>query len=169
MPANTVIQYPANYSQFQYQFSNIAVSLSTKPDTYFPFFTAISYSDTNDVAEARGISPYSMGSTLGEYKCSVSCDVQKLYVPQFLQLVASGSPNGNSLYDSIFDFTVQYQLTVPFGQQAPPVVTDSLKGCRLMGQGMDMSAGNGVLTTKFQIYCPLIVWGGYLPLAGLPQ
>lgn len=167
MAQNSVYQqYPNNYTGLQYQFSNIQLGIL---GTYFPFIVSLSYSDTNDVAEGRGISPYPMGTTLGEYKASGSIEVQKLYNEQFLALIAAQSPGGQSLYDAVFPITVQYQLRVPAGITPPPVVTDVLNGCRLTGQSQDMSSGNGVITTKFNIYVALVVWNGRLPLSGLPQ
>jgi hypothetical protein len=166
MAQNSVYQtYPQPFGALQYQYSNISVNISGQ---YFTFFNSVNYSDTNDVAEARGISPYPMGSTLGEYKASGSIEVQKLYWTQFTNLIKAASPQGNSLYDAIFDITVQYQLRVPQGQPQPAVMTDVLKGCRLTGQSMDMSAGNAVLSVKMNLYIALVVWDGILPISGLP-
>ena len=54
MAQNAVYQqYPANYAGKQYQFSNILLNVT---GTYFPFIVSLSYSDTNDVAEGRGVS-----------------------------------------------------------------------------------------------------------------
>lgn len=167
MPQNSVLQqYPSNYPGMQYQFSNIQIGLL---GTYFPFVMSLSYSDTNDIAEGRGVSPYPMGTTLGEYKAQGSIEVQKLYNEQFLNLIAAQSPAGNSIYDAIFDITVQYQLRVPQGLPQPPVTTDVLKACRLTGQSQDLSSGNGVLSVKYQVYVALITWGGRLPIADMPQ
>ena len=64
MAQNSVYQtYPQPFGALQYQYSNISVNISGR---YFTFFNSVNYSDTNDVAEARGISPYPMGSTLGK-------------------------------------------------------------------------------------------------------
>ena len=113
MAQNAVYQqYPANYAGLQYQFSNIQLGIL---GTYFPFIVSLSYSDTNDVAEGRGVSPYPMGTTLGEYKATGNIEVQKLYNEQFQALIAAQSPGGNSLYDAIFPITVQYQLRTPPG------------------------------------------------------
>lgn len=170
MAQNSVYQtYSNNQSALQFQFSNIALSLSSAPGTYFPFIVSISYSDTNDVSEGRGISPYPMGTTLGEYKASGSIEVQKLYNEQWIALIAAQSPSGNSIYDAVWDLNVQYQLRVPPGQPQPAVVTDTLHGCRLTGGSMDLSQGNGVLVTKYSLYVAYITWNGRLPLDGLPQ
>jgi hypothetical protein len=167
MAQNAVYQqYPSNYAGLQYQFSNIALGIL---GTYFPFIVSLSYSDTNDVAEGRGVSPYPMGTTLGEYKATGNIEVQKLYNEQFQALIAAQSPGGNSLYDAIFPITVQYQLRTPPGVPQAPVVTDTLNGCRLTGQGIDLSAGNGVLTVKYPLYIAIIFWNGRQPLAGLTQ
>ena len=167
MAQNAVYQqYPANYAGLQYQFSNIALGIL---GTYFPFIVSLSYSDTNDVAEGRGVSPYPMGTTLGEYKATGNIEVQKLYNEQFQALIAAQSPGGNSLYDAIFPITVQYQLRTPPGIPQAPVVTDTLNGCRLTGEGIDLSAGNGVLTVKYPLYIAVIFWNGRQPLAGLTQ
>jgi hypothetical protein len=170
MASNSVYQqYPSNLSSFQYQYSNLALSFASAPSQYFPYLTSVNYSDTNDVVEARGISPYPMGTTLGEYKASGSLEVQKLYLPDFLALVANGSPDKQSLYDSVFDVVAQYQLRPATGQTQPPVKTDILHGCRITGMSQDMSQGNAVLTVKVTLYIAYITWSDYLPLAGLPQ
>ena len=95
--------------------------------------------------------------------------LKKLYNEQFQALIAAQSPGGNSLYDAIFPITVQYQLRTPPGIPQAPVVTDTLNGCRLAGQGIDLSAGNGVLTVKYPLYIAVIFWNGRQPLAGLTQ
>ena len=118
MAQNAVYQqYPANYAGKQYQFSNILLNVA---GTYFPFITSVSYSDTNDVAEGRGVSPYPMGTTLGEYKATGNIEVQKAYNKDFQKIITSLSPNKKSLYDAIFAITVQYQLDL-----ASPVETGS--------------------------------------------
>lgn len=162
MAQNAVYQqYPANYTGLQYQFSNILLNVA---GTYFPFIVSLSYSDTNDVAEGRGVSPYPMGTTLGEYKATGNLEVQKAYNKDFQKIIASLSPNKKSLYDAIFPITVQYQLNL-----ASPVETDTLVGCRLTGQGQDLSAGNGVLTVKYPLYVAVIFWNGLTPLDGIGQ
>lgn len=169
MAANAVFQtYPANYASVQYQYSNVQISISSAPGVYFPFLTSVSYSDSMDVAEGEGMSPYPMGTTLGKYSANGSLEVQKAYSEQFLSIIAAGSPGGNSLYDNIFQLNVQYQIRVPTGQTPIPVVQDVLSGCRLKGQSQDLSAGNGVIVTRWDLYIALIVWNGRLPVAGLP-
>lgn len=167
MASNVVQQYPNNFAQFQYQFSNIALSLSTNPSIFFAFFTAVEYSDTLDVAEGMGISPYPMGTTLGSLKSNGSLEVMKLYDDQFQALIASASPSGKSLYDAVWSLNVQYQLRAPQGQPQPPVVTDVLNGVRLTGSGMTMSAGNAMLTKKYPLYVGYVNWNGYLPISGI--
>lgn len=169
MAANAVFQtYPANYASVQLQYSNVLISISSAPGVYFPFITSVSYSDSMDVAEGRGVSPYPMGTTLGAYTAQGSLEVQKAYSDQFLSIIAAGSPDGGSLYDNVFQLNVQYQIRVPVGQQQIPVMQDILSGCRLKGQSQDLSTGNGVVTTKWDMYVSLIQWNGRLPVAGLP-
>lgn len=165
MASNVVTQqYPNNYASNQFQYSNLALNIL---GVYFPWLTSVEYNDTCDVAEGRGISPYPMGTTLGEYKASGSVEVQLAYAEQFRKVIAGNSPDGTSLYDSVFDVTASYQHRAPLKTPALPTFTDTLKGCRLTGSGMTMSAGNGVLTVKFPLYIGLIVWNGYYPVAGL--
>ena len=169
MASNSVFQtYPANYASVQYQYSNVQISISSAPGVYFPFITSVSYQDSIDVAEGRGVSPYPQGTTLGEYSASGSIEIMKAYSEQFLAIIAAGSPDQNSLYDNIFQLNVQYQIRVPVGQTPIPVVQDVLSGCRLKGQSQDLSAGNSVITTKWDMYVALIQWNGRLPVAGLP-
>lgn len=170
MAQNSVYQtYPQPYGSMQYQYSNVQISLSSAPGVFFPFIVSVDYSDTNAVAEGRGVSPYPMGTTLGEYTATASIEVQKLYNEQFLAIVAKGSPSQNSIYDAIFDVSISYQLRTPPGINPVPVVQDVLRGCRITGQSQTLSAGNSVLTVKHSLYVALIVWNGRLPLAGLPQ
>lgn len=170
MASNSVYQtYPQPYGSMQYQYSNVQISLSSAPGVFFPFIVSVDYSDTCDVAEGRGVSPYPQGTTLGEYKASGSLEIQKLYNEQFLAIVAKNSPGGNSINDALFDITIAYQLRTPPGINPVPVVQDVLRGCRITGQSQTLSAGNSVLTVKHALYVALIVWNGRLPLAGLPQ
>lgn len=169
MAQNSVYQtYPQPYGSMQYQYSNVQISLSSAPGVFFPFIVSVDYSDTNEIAEGRGASPYRMGKTLGEYKASGSIEVQKLYNEQFLAIVAKNSPGGNSIYDAIFDITVAYQLRTPPNIPSVPVTQDVLRGCSLTGQAQTLSAGNAVLTVKHSLDVSLILWNGRLPLAGLP-
>ncbi len=170
MASNSVYQiYPANQSSVQFQYSNVQISISSAPGVYFPFIMSVSYQDSLEVAEGRGTSPYAMGTTLGQLTASGSIEVQKAYSQQFLDIIAAGSPDGNSLYDNIFQLNVQYSIRVPVGQTPIPVVQDVLVGCRLKGSSQDLSAGSAVISTKWDMYVAYVIWAGRLPIAGLPQ
>ena len=166
--ASQIVQsvYPPLYNGMQLSFCNLQLGIVGK---FFPFLTELEYSDTNEVVEGRGISPYNMGTTIGEYKASGSLTIQKLYEEEFDAIIASQSPDGKSLYDAIFDITAQYQLRVPPSQPQPAVQKDELKGCRITGKSDTMSTGNGVLVVKHSLHVGLIIRNGRLPIAGLPQ
>ena len=88
MASNSVYQqYPGNMSSFQYQYSNLALSFASAPTQYFPYLTSVNYSDTNDVVEARGISPYPMGTTTGNAKFTGSIGVQLSMREQFMKII----------------------------------------------------------------------------------
>lgn len=169
MANNAVTQYPQPFGATQLQFSNIAITFSSDPATYFPWVGSAEYSDTCEVAEGRGVSPFPIGRTLGEYKASGSIEIFKAYNEKFLENVSRGSPDGNSLYDSEFDVVIQYQLRPPLGQPAPAIITDVMKGCCITGQSLSLSAGNSVIMVKYTLYVSVIQWNGRYPLAGLPK
>lgn len=170
MASNAIFQtYQPNYPSIQYQFSNVNIALSLASGQFFPYIVGLKYSDTLDVAEARANSPYPQGHTTGEYKASCSFTVQTLYIPQLLEILASGSPNRNSIYDAPFDISVSYQIRQPAGLPASPTILDVVKSCVLTGMSQDLTTGNNVLVRELTCYASLIVWGGKLPVAGLPQ
>lgn len=164
MTQSVIQSYPPLYNSMQLSFLNLQLGFE---GTFFPFITEFEYNDTNDIAEARGTSPFSMGTTVGDYKASGSISIQKLFAEKFYALLAKRSPSGNSLYDAIFDFTAQYQMKVPPGLPKPDVITDKILGIRLTGGGDTMTAGNGVLVVKHSYYCGLIIRNGRYPLDGL--
>ena len=171
MASNSVVNvFPQPYGNTQYCFSNLAISFAAgAPAVYFPFIASMEYSDTCEVEEGRGVSPYAIGRTLGTYKASGSIEIFKAYTQQFQDMIAANSPDGNSLCDATFDVTCQYQLRAPQGQPQPPIVTDVVKGCCLTGQAISLSNGSAVITTKFNLYVALISWNGRYALSGLPQ
>lgn len=170
MPANAIVQtYAPTYPSLQYQFSNTNISLSLASGQFFPYIVGVKYSDAVDVAEARANSPYPQGSTLGEYKAQLSFTCQTLYTPLLIELLKSGSPSGQSMYDAVFQMNISYQIKQPAGSAATPVIQDVCKGCRVTGMSQDLTTGNGVLVRELACYCPLIIWNGALPLDGLPQ
>ena len=88
---NTVLTvYPPTWNMQQLQFANIQLALE---GTYFNFFNEFEYSDSVDIEEGRGNSPYPMGTTQGQYKANGSISVQLAMREQFLNIV------GENWYD----------------------------------------------------------------------
>lgn len=163
--ANSVISvYPPLYNGVQLQMSNLNLSFE---GTYFPYFTEFEYSDTCEVAEGRGASPYAMGTTVGEYKANGSLSVQLIYRDRFLDILKSRG-GGNSFMDVVFNMQMQWQVKVPPGFPQPKVFTDEALGCRITGGSISLSAGNGVAVEKYPLYIGLILRDGVLPVSGLP-
>lgn len=166
--------YPPLYNGRALQMSDLALAIA---GVYFPFITELEYSDTCEVAEARGISPYAMGTTTGEYRANGSISVQLLYRKTFLEILAGQAGQtpaiegvgavGRSFMDVTFALNCQYQLRALPGQPEYPLITDQVLGCRITGGGMTLSTGNGVLVEKFPLYVGLIIRDGFIPVSGL--
>ena len=162
---NTVLQvYPATWNMQQLQFANIQLAVE---GVYFNFFNEIEYSDSVDVEEGRGASPYPMGTTTGQYKASGSISVQLWMREAFLSIIQRLSPDGTSIYDAVFNVQAQWQHRSSPSQLQPPVFTDELYGCRLTSAGISGSSGPGVMVVKYAMNVQLIRHNGRLPLAGL--
>lgn len=163
--ANTVITVvPPTWNMQQMQFANIILAIA---GVNFNFFNEVEYTDTVDVEEGRGISPYAMGTTTGMYKAQGSLSVQLAQREQFLTLIQSLSPDGNSIYDAVFNVQAQWQVKAAPGQLQNPVFTDELYGCRLIGGGISGSSGPGMMVERYPLNIQLIRRNGRLPLAGL--
>lgn len=163
MPNAVITTYPPLFNGFQLQMSNLNLGIE---GVYFPYFNEFEYSDTCEVAEGRGASPYPMGTTTGEYKANGSIGVQLMYRDRFLQILKTRG-GGDSFMDVPFDMVMQWQLKVPPGFPQPRVFTDQALGCRITGGGITLSAGNGVVIEKYPLYIGLIIRDGTLPVTGL--
>lgn len=156
--------YPPAHNMQQLQFANIQLAIE---GVYFPFFNELEYSDSVDVEEGRGASPYPMGTTTGQYKANGSISVQLAMREQFLALITPLSPDGNSIYDAVFNLQAQWQHRASPTQIQPPVFTDEIIACRLLGSGITGSSSPGMMVVKYQMNIQLIRHNGRLPLAGL--
>lgn len=142
----------------QLQFASITLNVN---GNQFTRATEISYEWTLDVGEARGLSPFPMGTTVGEYKCSGSITVQRIYREQFVEFIRQGS---TGFADKVFNVEVTTQEF-----EVPNVETDFLQGCRLTGGSQDYSTGNAVLLTRFPLYIAIIYPNGRAPIQGIPD
>lgn len=159
MAGPIIIQsYPVpTKNQVQLQFSSIRLDIR---GVYFPFFTEIEYTDTTDPGEARGASPFPMGTTLGEYKANGSITVHLRRREEFFNII---DPTNIGYQSVFFPMQAQYQ---EYGWDQ--VITDEVQGCRIIGLGTTHSAGNGVLVSKHPMYVTLVKPNGRNPLPGIP-
>lgn len=166
--ANAVVtRVPPTFNRKQAQHSNIVLTFGAGGQPAFADFSEIAFSDTCEVAEARGASPIPMGRTTGEYKASGSFSIFLNALPVFQALLAANSPSGNSLYDAVFDIGVQVSMRSAPGQPASPQQQFQLQGCSATGLDTSSSAGNSVIMVKVNLYVSLIIWNGYSPLDGV--
>lgn len=162
---NNVVQtFPGAWAVQQLAFANIRLSLA---GVAFDKFWEVSYTDSNPKEKGKGVSPYPMGNTIGDYTASGSITVQLAFNPAFQAIVASFSPNGNSLYDAFFNVAVSWQTIVGPNQNKAPVQTHDLFHCALGGAGVEASHGAGVVGVKYPLDISFINWNGFLPIAGL--
>ena len=167
MPSAVVQKYPPRFNSLQLQFANMALSFGGT--TYFTNLSEVAYSDTCEKGEARGISPLPMGVTQGEYKAQGSFSVHLIAWPDLQKILASQSPDGNSIYDAMFDISIQWAAKASPGQPQPAVQTHVLQSCFITGTDLSSSAGNAPVMVKCTLYVPYISWNGYLPLSGVEQ
>lgn len=156
--------FPPTWNMQQLQMANIVLAIE---GVYFPWFNEIEYSDSVDVEDGRGASPFAMGTTTGQYKCTGSISVQLAMRETFLNLIAPLSPDGNSIYDAVFNVQASWQHKSSPSQIQPPVFTDQILGCRLISSGLSGSAGPGMMVVKYGLNVQAIIHNGRLPLAGL--
>ena len=140
MPSAVVQKYPPRFNSLQLQFANMALSFGGT--TYFTNLSEVAYSDTCEKGEARGISPLPMGVTQGEYKAQGSFSVHLIAWPDLQKILASQSPDGNSIYDAMFDISIQWAAKASPGQPQPAVQTHVLQSCFITGTDLSSSAGN---------------------------
>jgi len=167
MASGTATRNPPTFNRKQIQHANIVMTFGTGGQPAFADFSEIAFSDTCEVAEARGASPIPMGRTTGEYKASGSFSIFMYSLPTFQSIVAANSPSGNSIYDAIFDITVQIAMKGAPGQPTCGPQMYQLQGCNITGIDTSSSAGNSVVMAKINLYVPLIIWNGYSPLDGV--
>ena len=174
MAQNVLQTFPASYNGRQLQASDLSLAIA---GFYFPWISELEYSDTCEVQEGRGLSPYAMGTTTGEYKANGSITVHLAYRKQFMEIIAGQAGQvaaveglgkaGRSFMDISFGVKCQYQFRALPGAPDFPIITDQVLGCRITGGGVTISAGNGVLVEKFPLYVGLIIRDGFIPVSGL--
>lgn len=141
---------------YQLQHADIALGIA---GVYFPWITEVSYDVKLEPGEARGTSPYPMGTTIGEAKFEASISVHRIYREQFFNLVENGAPG---FMDRFFPIVASYWHLYASIEEADTF------SARITGAGMDSKHGNDVLVTKFPLYTGFISLNGHVPTGGIP-
>ena len=87
---------------------------------------SIDYEAANDSKEVRGTNPNPLAVTRGEIANTGKCKLLLYECNQFLNALGNADPAGNFAYGDVF-FDVQVQ----YSEAGGPVITDSLRGCRV--------------------------------------
>lgn len=111
--------------------------------------SAISYSDTVTKENVKGAGMYPIGRSRGDYEAEASITLFKEEVDALKLSLASGK----RLQDiAAFDIIVQYQN--PEGL----IVKDIIHNVEFTNDGVDVSQGDGTITTEYELICSHITW-----------
>ena len=136
----------------RYDFSSIDINVE---GAIFKGYTAVSYSHKLEPGKLRGTSPQVLGRTTGEYDCEGSVT---LALEEWTELRAA---LGNGFMAKVFGIVVTY------GNDAQPVTSDELVGCRIKNVEKDHSQGTDALAVKLDLDIMYIVEDGYTAVPGM--
>jgi hypothetical protein len=118
-------------------------------------FKEISYTDTIDRGEVRGVGPQVIGHTRGEYKAEGSFVMLK---EEFDAWVAK---TGDGWMETKFDISVSYAAA------GAPTVTDQIVGCAIAKVETNPSNGTDPLEVSCDLTVTYIIRNGKKPLANM--
>lgn len=97
---------------------------------------SVDYEASNNSKEVWGTNPNPLMVTRGQIANTGKCKMLLYEMNQFLIALGAADPTGNSAYGDVF-FDVQVQ----FAEAGGPVITDSLRACRVYKLTQSMSVG----------------------------
>ncbi len=107
---------------------------------------SIDYEVSNDSKEVRGTNPNPLAVTRGEIANTGKCKMLLYEFNQFANALGSADPTGTNAYGDVF-FDVQVQ----FAEAGGPVITDSLRGCRIYKVTQTMAVGPDAIMVEIDL------------------
>jgi hypothetical protein len=107
---------------------------------------SVDYEVSNDSKEVRGTNPNPLAVTRGEVLNTGKCKMLLYEFNQFANALGSADITGNNAYGDVF-FDVQVQ----FSEAGGPVITDSLKACRIYKVTQTMSVSADAIVVEIDL------------------
>lgn len=138
-----------------FDFSSIKLTSLVPTTPLLERFTAISYETSNEPGELRGRGSKVLGTTRGELSSNASMTI---YTEDF-ELLKAGlmtlpTPLGGGFMEK------RFLLTVAYAELGAPVITDTLRGVRIIRVGKNYQRGNEPLMVDLGLHVMEILYGG---------
>lgn len=115
-------------------------------------YEEISYSHDCEPGEGRGTHQQALGTTPGEYKAEGSVTILLSDYHELLSAVGTGY------------MLVTFPISVTYGNDFTPLVTDTLHGCRIKKVEKQHQKGNEPLKVKLDLYVAQVDENGIKPI-----
>lgn len=142
----------------RYDFSSVELNVA---GALFNGVKEITYSQTLEPGIVRGNRAQVIGRTRGPLDAEGNLTLYKL---EFQSLIAAlqvlGAPTGAGFMEVPFDVVVNY------AEVGQPVITDTLRGCRIKKYEDTGAEGGEAIATSVDLHIMLILSGGLPPIAG---
>jgi hypothetical protein len=145
------ISYPL-INGVRYDFSSIEVHIAGRTVLGIK---EISYSDNLEPGEVYGTHAQQLARTRGQYKAEGSMSLYREEADEFIRSLGEG------FLEKVFDIAVYY------AEGKMPLVTDTIRGCRIKKHDLSPSAGSDALQVKFDLHVMYILHNGIAPIAKL--
>lgn len=151
------IQYPF-INGFSYSFASIEFKPQILGGAALPniiSLQSIDYAPENDVKFPQGTNPNPLSVTRGYIKNSAKAKMLLNEFEMLKQALGNADPTGNNAYGDVF-FDVQVQ----YAESGAPVVTDSLRGCRIYKAPRTAAVGPDAIMVEVDLAPLLILLNG---------
>jgi hypothetical protein len=107
---------------------------------------SIDYEPGNNSKEVRGTNPNPLAVTRGEISNTGKFKILLYELNQFLLALAAVDPTGNGAYGDVF-----FDLQVQYAESGGPIITDSLRGCRIYKVSQSSSIGPDAIVKEVDL------------------
>jgi hypothetical protein len=163
MPFNGPLQYP-QINGVRYEWTSITFAANGQP---IVGIQELNYDHELKPGEVYGTLAQKIGATRGQYKATASFTILELeYQALITALCALNGTPGSGYLEVRFDIQVQKQDGV--GSYQGPLITDLLRGCKLVKPSAAYKKGPDELVRKCDLDLFYIVENGQLPIGVSP-
>ena len=107
---------------------------------------SVDYEVSNDSKEVRGTNPNPLATTRGMIANTAKAKMLLYEFSQLANALGNADPTGTLAYGDVF-----FDIQVTFAEQGGPVITDSLRGCRVYKVVQTMSVGADAIVVEIDL------------------